>query len=180
MRQAALNVSAQVCKIVYKEEPLKLLLKLLENNFLTSSSWRMRKITIYDTVTLMLANWSYKNCFPISSLKQILFDSNAEVRNAAGYSICYVYWYLSEPEMVAEFNELKAIAEENKKKTDAASKIKLHGSMIGIAAIIRAHNCQMKPWFTKVLTYFCKFKNNYGIASETVKVCLSDFWKRHR
>ena len=60
------------------------------------------------------------------------------------------------------------------------NKIVLHGVILGLIALVKPHEVELVDWVIETLEYLAKYKNNYGIVSDSIRLCIAQFWNRHK
>ena len=150
--------------------------------------WKLRQVAIYDIGVYLLSNWIIMNQYKISKVIEALYDPEIEVRNTACGCLTKIIPLLQEEKATNLISELKEKAYEkfgnikNKRidATDTNNMIEFHGAISGLIAFIEAQSISIMPWGPDVLTFVSKYRDNYGMVSNSVRICLSNFWKIHK
>lgn len=164
----------------FTQEKIQILLNVT-TKLLQNENWRFRSIGVADTIGYLNQDWDLFKKFDLSLLIKMLYDPEIETRNLAGINFKIIFTQLNPQEIQKMAEEFKKSSDSVKKKlNEGNNKVILHGSILGLIAIVRAHGIEIKPWIPDIMSYLSKFRNNYGATSDAVRLCFSDFWKYHK
>lgn len=148
---------------------------------LKSPNWRLRYVASIDVIGYVKNNFGFLQSSHVEIAKQMLFDPELEVRTNAGKGITHLFSILPEKETQKLIEEFKGIVEKERKQSkNEKSKIQMHGAILGLIAIIKAHEALIEEWFPPLLAYLAKFKSGQSAYSDAVRVCLTEFWERYK
>lgn len=141
-------------------------------------NWRLRNIGLVDTIKMLRRHWDSFEKYQKDVLFDMLYDPEIDIRNIASEHLRLIITNLPTQEiqkLVESF--IKKCESVKKKLTEGNNQIILNGSILGLIAIARSFWIEIKPCVPNILAYLCKFRANYGVTSDAVRLCLSDFWK---
>lgn len=165
------------------------ILALQKNNLIKDPKWRIRAYAVGDMCGILRENWiTFGKSADISPLINMLYDPEIEVRKAACNGLSTIFQLLSDEMLLKLTTEFKSKANElllkitstDPKLKETQNIIALHGHVLGLLALTYCQATEIPKRIPDLLTYICKFSNNYGTVSESVRMCLSIFWKWHK
>eukprot|EP00826_Nyctotherus_ovalis_P047179 TRINITY_DN5396_c0_g1_i2.p2 TRINITY_DN5396_c0_g1~~TRINITY_DN5396_c0_g1_i2.p2 ORF type:complete len:171 (+),score=35.92 TRINITY_DN5396_c0_g1_i2:645-1157(+) len=137
--------------------------------------WQLRALGVKSIAMCISKNWWLLDRFDISTVTNKLYDPEIQVRKAASDSLASIMLLLPREVLVSVTNEFKVRAD-----SCGGNEIVLHGAVLGLIALVKSHVVEIGDWVVEVLSYITKYKDNYGIVSDSVRLCIAEFWNRHK
>ena len=116
--------------------------------------------------------------YDISPIINTLYDTEIEVRKVAGNSLSILASLFSQERLKEIISNLKNVIQTNTQENYNLPVV--HGAVLGLIGIIKGFDTEIPSWLPDLLDYLRKYKNGYGIISDSIRLCLSDFSKYHK
>ena len=146
--------------------------------FIDSPIWQIRAAVVKSVALSLSKHWGILDQYDINILLYKLYDPEIEVRKTTSESLIPLMNLLSTELLSKIAINLKSNAESFGKSD--INIITLHGAILGLISLIKSHAIEIANWVPEILDYILKFEDNYGVVSDSVKICVFEFWNRHK
>lgn len=176
--ETAQAVSINLIVAWHSDEVMGVIIQILEEIIASAAgpaAWKAKCAAAADLAGILALNWAHAEDINVPLLiSKVLRDPEVEVRTAAAKALTAILVLRPETESIRLVEEFK------RGIYDKSAENHQHANVLGIISVFKAYETLLPDWAAKLLGYMGKLKTISGEAGESVRVCLSEFWERHR
>eukprot|EP00826_Nyctotherus_ovalis_P042622 TRINITY_DN4405_c0_g2_i2.p1 TRINITY_DN4405_c0_g2~~TRINITY_DN4405_c0_g2_i2.p1 ORF type:complete len:279 (+),score=54.60 TRINITY_DN4405_c0_g2_i2:73-909(+) len=179
IKNSASSFAINIVTSEYSYECFQVIFAALQTT-LKKDNWRLRYIATCDILSLTYVNWLNVSK-DISTLVATLYDPVIEISTAASRGLVNLLILCQKEELMTHLCAFRRdyLGLPQKEQMQCKSS-KAYGSVLGIVAIVKGYGAIIPEWLPDVLEFLSKLRSITGEVGNSVRLCFSEFWEKHK